>query len=72
MLPVLGTRFAITDRSATLLVELMSLTEEIISVSLIRLLSVVNDASFGSGDVFPCWSDEALAEDNHEVSTEKK
>lgn len=53
--PLLGTRFAITVRSATLLAELISVTEDgMTDASLSLHVVVVNDVSFGSDDVWPC------------------
>lgn len=73
--PLLGTRFAITVRSATLLAELISVTEDgMTDASLSLHVVVVNDVSFGSDDVWPCWRsvDVAFAEGSGELSTDKK
>ena len=52
--PVLGTRFAITVRSATLLAELTSATEDgMTDASLSLFVVVVSAVSFESDDVWP-------------------
>ena len=51
---MLGTRFAITVRPDTLLVELISLIEDIIGELLILLEIVFNDAMLSSDDVSTC------------------